>query len=297
MNIWLLFLLLISASGYALQDVLMAHFVRKLKPLISATILSLSLILTTSPLLFFVGDGGFSAFQEIEFWQLILLSAGIATIYQLLFFQALRLIPVGVVGAFFSGFLVIFSVLFGILFLDEKITGLVLLGIFFILIGVILAIDFRNFKPQKNSTNNYPLGILMMISGAALLTFGIALLKKLSLNYDPFLIGWLWESLIGIFTGIIFLGYFFHGKITVEIKWQDIRNIALASSPILIGTGTMMYALQQGIGIGIINSVGASSVIMTSLLAFLFYGEKLNKWQWLGVFVTMGGIIWISRVM
>jgi drug/metabolite transporter (DMT)-like permease len=250
-----------------------------------------------SPLLFFVEKGGFSAFQEIKFWQLILLSAGVAAIAQLLFFQALRLIPIGVVSAFYRGFLVILSVLFGVLFLGEKITGPVFLGIIFILIGIILAIDFKHFKHQKNSKINYPLGILVMILEATLLTLGIALLKELSLNYDPFLIGWLWESLIGVFTGIFFLSYFFRGKIEVGIKWREIRNIALSASPTLIGTGIVMYALQQKAGIGIINSVGASSVIMTSLLALLFYGEKLNKWQWLGVFVTIGGIIWIALVV
>jgi drug/metabolite transporter (DMT)-like permease len=212
-----------------------------------------------SPLLFFVGDGGFSAFQETEFWKLILLSGGVVTISQLLFFQALRLIPIGVVSIFFRGFLIIFSILFGIFFFDEKITGSVFLGIFFILIGVIFAIDFRNFKPKKNSTTNYPLGILIMILESILLAFGIAMLKKLSLNYDPFLIGWLWESLIGVFTGIIFLGYFFRGKITTKIQWQDIRNIALSASPTLIVTGVRMYALQQGVGIGIVNSVGAAA--------------------------------------
>jgi transporter family protein len=297
MNIWLLFLLLISTCGSALQGVLMVHFVRKLKPLISATIRSLSLILIMSPLLFFVEKDGFYALQEIEFWQLILLSAGIATVTQLLSFQALRLIPLGVVSAFFRGFSVIFSVLFGVLFLDEKITGPIFLGIIFILIGVVLAIDFHSFKPKKKSTTNYPLGISIMILQAALLTLGIALLKKLSLNYDPFLIGWLWESLIGIFTGIIFLGYFFHGKITEKIQWQDIRNIAFSASPALVGTGILMYALQQGASIGVISSISASGIIMTSILAFLFYGEKLNKWQWLGAFITMGGIIWLFQVI
>jgi drug/metabolite transporter (DMT)-like permease len=58
-----------------------------------------------------------------------------------------------------------------------------------------------------------------------------------------------------------------------------------------------MYTLQQGVGIGMLNSIEASSVIIISLLAFFLYGEKLNKWQWLGVFVTMGGIIWISQVI
>ena len=297
MSTWLLFTLLISASGSALQSVLTAHFVRKLKPLISATIRSLSLIFIMSPLLFFVGDGGFSAFQETEFWKLILLSGGVVTISQLLFFQALRLIPIGVVSIFFRGFLIIFSILFGIFFFDEKITGSVFLGIFFILIGVIFAIDFRNFKPKKNSTTNYPLGILIMIIESILLAFGIAMLKKLSLNYDPFLIGWLWESLIGVFTGIIFLGYFFRGKITEEIKWQDIRNVALSASPTLVGTGILMYTLQQGASIGIINSINASGIIMTSILAFLLYGEKLNKWQWLGAFITTSGIIWLFQAI
>jgi uncharacterized membrane protein len=297
MNIWLLFLLLISTVGFALQGVLMAHFVRKLKPLISATIRSLSLILTMSPLLFFVGDGGFSAFQETRFWQLVLLSVGIMTIAQLLFFQALRLIPIGVASIFFRGFLVIFSILFGIIFFDEKITGPIFLGIIFILIGVVLAIDFNSFKPKKNSTTNYPLGILMMISEAALLAFGIVLLKELSLNYDPFLIGWLFEALIGIFTGIIFLGYFFRGKITEKIQWKDIRNITLSASPTLVGNGIMMYALQQGVGIGMLNSIEASSVIIISLLAFFLYGEKLNKWQWLGAFITTAGIVWLFQVI
>ena len=296
MNIWLLFLLLISASGYALQGILMAHFVRKLKPLISATIRSLSLILTMSPLLFFVEKGGFSAFQEIEFWQLILLSGGVVALSQLLFFQALRLIPIGVVNIFFRGFLIIFSVLFGIIFFGEKITGPISLGIIFILIGVVLAIDFKHFKPKKNSTTNYPLGILIMILESALLTFGFVLLKKLSLNYDPFLIGWLYESLIGVFTGIIFLGYFFRGKITEKINWKDIRNITLSASPTLVGTGILMYALQQGVGIGVINSVGASGIIITSLLAFFLYGERLNKLQWLGAFITTAGIIWFFQV-
>jgi drug/metabolite transporter (DMT)-like permease len=297
MSTWLLFTRLISARGSALLSVLTAHFVRKLKPLISATIRSLSLIFIMSPLLFFVGDGGFSAFQETEFWKLILLSGGVVTISQLLFFQALRLIPIGVVSIFFRGFLIIFSILFGIFFFDEKITGSVFLGIFFILIGVIFAIDFRNLKPKKNSTTNYPLGILIMILESILLAFGIAMLKKLSLNYDPFLIGWLWESLIGVFTGIIFLGYFFRGKITEKIQWQDIRNVALSASPTLVGTGILMYALQQGASIGIINSINASGIIMTSILAFLFYGEKLNKWQWLGAFITTSGIIWLFQVI
>jgi drug/metabolite transporter (DMT)-like permease len=152
-------------------------------------------------------------------------------------------------------------------------------------------------KPKKNSTTNYPLGILIMIFEAFLLTFGIFLLKKLSLNYDPFLIGWLWESLIGVFTGIIFLVYFLCGKISVKIQWQDLRNITLSASPTLIGTGLMMYVLHQGVGIGMVNSIGASGVIMTSLLAFLFYKERLNKWQWLGVFTTTIGVIWIFQVV
>jgi len=136
-----------------------------------------------------------------------------------------------------------------------------------------------------------------MILESALLTFGFVLLKKLSLNYDPFLIGWLYESLIGVFTGIIFLGYFFRGKITEEIKWQDIRNVALSASPTLVGTGILMYTLQQGASIGIINSINASGIIMTSILAFLLHGEKLNKWQWLGAFITTSGIIWLFQAI
>lgn len=98
----------------------------------------------------------------------------------------------------------------------------------------------------------------------------------------------------GMFLGSMTLWLFFHGDYDL---FQDYKiSLAFLGSGMIISlmTWLLMLAFQYGkinLVVGIHRTVGLLSAVF---LGFLFLEEKLNFWQWLGVFLACIGIIIIT---
>ncbi len=63
----------------------------------------------------------------------------------------------------------------------------------------------------------------------------------------------------------------------------------------LLGTGMMSMASSLG-PIGIMNAISCGTLVVTSLLAWMWYHEKLSAGQWLSMLVILAGIVGLKFV-
>lgn len=180
------------------------------------------------------------------------------------------------------------AALISIFFFGEKINLLESLAIIAIFVGLILStIDFRELKTRKVSLGK---GVLFGLLAA--LSWGIwaALLK---IPADA--VGWFWPIYIGF--SLFFLVFLF-------MKFMKIKNLSpiktkvwkpLLASVLLVGIGEFSYnfAISKGL-VSLVAPIAGSYSTLFVLLAFIFFKDRLNKQQILGIITTLVGIVLLS---
>ena len=83
-------------------------------------------------------------------------------------------------------------------------------------------------------------------------------------------------------------------KISFELIFVPLRRGLIILSCISCLTLTYYYAAKSGINQGIITSIFSSSLIFTSIWFFIFHGQKLTKWDLVGVTMVIACILCIS---
>lgn len=270
-------LAIVAALGYSLQSTLMASYYRRIDRLSAVAYRGISLGISMLPLLFFVPFEEF--WKTPQYFILILLASVLAALGNWAIANAYRRLPIGIATACAMSFSSVNVAIISFAFLGERLSFLQLLFIGLILLGVILLGVSRSqgilptdYDLRRGLSNCFVFGLFL---GAAYALVGIA-----SRQLDPFIVGYLWEFIIGLVAAMVAIGRGYLGGLPLtKISRKDFAQILVYSAPTAIGTGC--YALAMTIGpIGIAAALISTMMVFSTLFAYFLYGETLGKKQW-----------------
>lgn len=277
----------LAMIGYVTQATLLVHHARKIDGLSLAAYRNISLIIGMLPLLFFVKPAEWT--QVPQNWLSITLACITGLTALALGLQASKFLPVGIMNAIKSSFMVLTSILLGVWFFDETLSLVQSLLIAILIVGAgFLSLQKSNHMPHLDTRTYIGIG-LCTVSGIVTAT-SFYYMSQFARDVSPFLSGYLWEVGIGFCALIFLLGrkiLFQKGLTPIPLKnWG---KIALMSSPTIIGTGCFAYAVTLG-PMGIASAIGAGGVAVSMILAYFWYDETLKPIQW-GTILGIIGVL------
>lgn len=86
-------------------------------------------------------------------------------------------------------------------------------------------------------------------------------------------------------------GTMFHVPV---VGWEVHKYIVLKSF-IVLGSWVFGYYGMKYLPLTIVGPINATRPVMVLVGAFLFFGERLNLWQWIGVLLAVASFVMLSR--
>lgn len=276
-----------SMLGYTLQGVLLAHHARRIDGLSLAFYRNISFVITLLPLAYGATAQDFSV--ALHHWKFFVLAGLCGGLYLSLNFLAYRSIPVGVVSTFNKAIGTTVILLLGWVWLGQSIALHDMLSISVIVLGgAFLSLQRKDFS---HLDNRHIRGMLLSIVCSIPWAIAGVAFVPLSKGGNPLLSGYLWEVAIGIASLVLIGCRAALWRVPIQrISLRTFGVIALCSLPTLVGTGLFSLAVQMG-PVGIFSGIGASSLAVSGLLAWVLYGESLTAKQWGGIFVVLAGVV------
>jgi len=191
---------------------------------------------------------------------------------------------VGTMGAAFAALTVVLSVIF----LGDRLSLFQTLSIIVILAGLILSstqLKSLNFK-SIFADKGVPYGLVAMVLWGIYYTF---------IRIPVRAIGWFWPSYFAILGVPILLIYMRLKKIKLE-KLRSSRFLVFSFLNALLLTGATFsynFAVMRG-QTSIVAPIAGSYPILYVILTRFVFKDKLNKQQFLGILVTLVGIVALS---
>lgn len=276
-----------SMLGYALQQTLLVHHARKIDGLSLAFYRGASFAVTLLPLTI---GATMSDLQVIaDHWMLLSLSGVTGGIFLSLTYASYKLLGVGFAGTINIAASTILTAIFGWVIFSEvlPVTGIALIGV--ILLGIVF-FGFH-YRSPAHVDARFRAGIGLILAGSAFVVvskFSFAVITRIG---NPLLAGYFWELSIGIGCLLMLLiRHTLTGIPLQRISWRTFCTVAACSLPTIVGTGFFALALDLG-PIAIIAAIGASGLIIVTLLSWFFYSEKLRGMEWIGVAIVLAGVI------
>lgn len=281
------FLSLLSMAGYAFQSTLLAHHARRMDGLSLAFYRNLSLCFSMVPLLFLVPHDSFSDIPGAL--PNMILAAVCGTIGLAFGLQTVQYMAVGISMGIKASILTITALLLGYFFFSESITliqGFFILGILFF--TTLLALQKNHFP---HLTTNTLKGLLFCSFSGVFTALSGFFMSQTARDLNPFLSGYAWEFGIFLCSFFLILGRFLFTKQRLSpIPSKEFFKIMAISSTTLIGTGCLAYAVTLG-PFGVVSAIGSSGILLSTLLAFFLYQEKLKKAQWILITLLLFSIV------
>ncbi|MSR86829.1 DMT family transporter [Candidatus Peribacteria bacterium] len=286
------FLAIGAMLAYALQQTLLVHHARKVDGLSLAFYRNVSFGITLLPLL--IGTTRSDIAVILSFWPLLLASGIAGGVYLGMIFASYKFLPAGIGTSVSIAVSTICIGMFGWVFLQESISpaGLALMAV--ILVGVlVMGVQHKHFS---HLDGRFLLGIVIAAVGTVPVAFVKYALTVISREANPLASGYFWELSIGIGCLLLLLARStFTSHHIQKISMRDFLVIGACSAPTLIGTGLFALAVSKG-PIAIVGAIGSGSLVVTSLLAWLWYREKLSMGQWAAMALIIAGVIGLKFV-
>lgn len=274
-------LLVLSASLHTLWNLLLKQSRQKF--IASWWIVTIGAVMFM-PGLFFTG------MPPREIWHFAIFSAGLEAAYMLTLSLAYRNSDFSLVYPMARGTAPAFLLLWSLLFLHEKLTGLGLVGLIMIISGLILSGASSLMQNRKNITNIK--GIVAALVTALFIsvyTFvdGIAVKRSPALPY-----GLLMFSLIPIWSTPFVLRNYGWSQVIGEFKGMPVRFLVTG----FLGVAAYLIALYaySFAPISYSGAVREVSVVLGALAGWHFLGEKLGSVRVIGAFIIFAGILTIA---
>ena len=86
-------------------------------------------------------------------------------------------------------------------------------------------------------------------------------------------------------------GTMFH----VPVAGWDVHKYILLKSAIVLSSWVFGYFGMKNLPLTIVGPINATRPVMVLVGAFLFFGERLNLWQWAGVVLAVASFFMLSR--
>lgn len=219
----------------------------------------------------------------------ILLIAVAAILYSagyLFFFKGLEIGNISIVAAAMNLWAV-FTMLFAFVFMGQRLTGIQTLGVALILAGVTAA--SVHWNDLKNQGFQLSTGVKETVAGAFF--FGIFWNVSEIVSEE---IGWLFTTLFvkgGIIVCLLIFSFFTRREI-------GFANVSVKTKFMLAVMGIVeagaVAAVNYGLTIGdaiLITPIASALSIVTIGLAIIFLKDRITKFQGLGIFMAIIGII------
>lgn len=280
-------LAILSTFAYSLQSSLLVKQARAMDRLSLAFYRMLSLSFVLLPLLLGVDIDDYRALLTL--YPQLLLSGLCGGFFLWTQFYAVKFIPVGVATSINQSTRTLIAFLMGYFLLAQTLMTVQAVLIIAILCGGIIVATSKNTMAHLESSRAK--GVAVSVLGGCLGAVSFFILSISTKQANPFMIGYFWE--LGIFFAtvlILTLRYITTGKPLERISCRAFKGITLASSPTLIGTAGAALALQIG-PLAIFMSIASLSVVLSVVFGRLLYNERLKPLQWLGIILSLAGVI------
>jgi len=284
--------IIISFIGYAVQGTLMAKYARQMDGLSTVVYRSGSLIFTMLPLLFFAS---WSEIRGIsDYWLEISLASITAVVGSALSFYSMKFMPVGIKNVFSKVIGTLWAIILGFLLFHETITVAQAILMFFILFASYMLSREKNDFDHLD--NNIWKGLILTFFSQIIVGVSFYYVSYVSRELSPYVAGYFWEALIGVFAIIIVtLRPLYDGKKLYKISLREFLKIAGICSLTLFGTGGFLYAVNHG-NYAITNVLMNGSIFVSILVAHYAFHEKMTKKQWIWILALIAGIIALNFV-
>jgi len=280
------FFALLTLIGWGVADVFATIAARKVG---NRNLFFISQIFSTVLLALYIPFVGFPS-DWVMFGVAILLGLLVAR-GTLFYFQALEVGNASLAGTI-GGSFILPTVIFSVILFAERLSAVQIAGIAFVALGIILSsFNFKRLKKMKTdqifSDRSVPLSLI------AMLTWGIfyTLIRIPSEK-----IGWFWAGYPAFFFWIIMLLF-------GMVKRKEISEVLVNKKILLtVVMFTMLVTIAQlAYNLGILNGytsivvpIAGSYPVLFVILARIFFQEKLNPQQKVGVISSLVGIVLIS---
>lgn len=221
-----------------------------------------------------------------QWWRLILIGLVGGSVPFLLFFNGLAQTS-GAKAGFIHKSLFIYVALLAAIFLKEKLTGKIYIGVAGLLVGLII---FLNIKPQ---ILNWGDGLILLatLMWAVEIIISKRLLKDLS------------ASIVAgarmLFGGIIIWGY-----LLITSGWQQVMTLSGSHWGWLLITALFLtgYVLTFYHGLKKIPSFEAAAILalgapITLILQAIWSGATISNWQLVGIAIILVSIIGLIKLV
>lgn len=205
------------------------------------------------------------------------------------FNQAFRIGNVSIVGTIAGSFSAV-TIILSLIFLKETLSFHQIFSIMIIFLGIILtSLDIKDLRAGKFLENKGTwFALAVMIGWGIYYTFIKIPIKE---------IGWFWPNYISVLIGTIALGAIGIKNVkSFNVRDRNsIKNIFIAGILLTAGTFSFNFALSSGTTSVVAPIVGSYTTLFV-LLSRYFFKDVLTKQQWLGIIVTLVGIILLAFI-
>ena len=218
---------------------------------------------------------------------IILIAAFIGLIGYLAFYKGLQIGKVSIVSPIAASWSVVIVIL-SLIFLNEKLTTIQFIGIGLAIVGAVL-VSFKLHDLLKLRIKNIAIGVKYAL--VALFGWGFFMFL-IGITVDK--LGWFFPMFF-IKTAMVFYLLSYSGLSKQNIKFPKKVYFLI----ILIGVLEVIAFLSYGIGINyeynsIVAPIAAAFPVITVILARIFFKEKIEINQKLGVMSIISGLVLLS---
>lgn len=281
-----------SMLGYTIQQTLLIRYARRIDGLSLTFYRNMGFFVTLLPLLYGSTTGDLRVITS--HWLMLTLSGVCGALYLALQYASYAFLPAGTTASISKASSTIAIILFGWFLLGESLTGMSLLLIGIVIAGTIFIGFQHTHLPHLD--DRFFIGVLLLLAGAIPMGYLTYVLAFLSREGNPLVAGYVWEVTIGLASLVlIVLRKIVMKKGLQKITMKTFLIIAACSFPTLIGTAFMSMASRLG-PIAIVNAISSGSLVVTAVLAWGMYREKMNLRQSIGMAVIIAGIAGLKFV-
>lgn len=284
-------LALLSALGYALNNVLMTRMYRRLDPISASCYRGLALGISMSPLLLIPVEGAAGSADTLgQSWPFVLGAAACCAVANPIGAHLFRVYSVGVATALCMGALVTALAVMGIVVFGEMLTP----GQYACVAFLVFASARLVIRPGESA--ELGAGMLSLLAYGVLTGGAFTFVSAGSRLGSPLAVGYAWEVCTGLLLLVVGFGRFFlTGRSLAKVSPDDALRILLYSSPTALGTGCYALATRTA-PIAIVSAVVSTQLVFGALLSVWVHQERLTRSQLALVLAVLVGVIAMKLV-
>jgi len=282
-------LCLLARFSYSLNDIFVGRLARRYGRLEVAAFRGTSLGLTMAPWLLLVPR---VAWDTLLARPLVLfLTIAATAVGNLLFLNAVRLIPFGLRGALMITAMAACSLLIGWSAFDERLSALqVALCVVLVVSGAGVALGDHSGSEIQVDVGR---GAAYTIAAGVIMAGSITGVKVLARDTHPLLAAWAWE----FGAGAILLVPALLRRSAPATDPAGVRfwRVALASLPTAVASGVSVLALDFG-DLGLWGALTGTQILFTAALGALWHHEALGRLRWALMVVASAAVAALALV-